>query len=82
MKEHTNDEVLEMLSKRGLPHVRREDYKPEKPTAPYPEYKENDDKMIIEGEAIGKSQRGRGGLPRRLQPAQAAAEGGRKDRPP
>jgi len=64
-EEHGEEEVTSMLKCAGLPHAHRSRYQPEKSKEAYPENEESEDKMEKEGEALGKQQRGRGGLPER-----------------
>ena len=65
-EEQTEEEVSGFLKRVGLPHAQRTKYQPEKSKEPYPENQELEDKMVKEGEALGKLHRGRGGLPERL----------------
>ena len=64
-KDVGEDEAIKLLKSRGFPHARKGEYQCEKGKEPYPEVKEIEDKMTTEGEAIGRHQRGRGGLPTR-----------------
>ena len=65
-EEHTEEEVASMLKRAGLPHAQRAKYQPEKSKERYPEEQELEDKLVKEGEALGRKHRGRGGLPERL----------------
>ena len=62
-KDVGEDEAIKLLKARGFPHARKGEYRCEEGKEPYAEVKEIEDKMTKEGESIGRSQRGRGGLP-------------------
>jgi len=66
-EQHSEDEVSDVLKRVGLPHAKRECYKPESKKEAYPEEKEAKDELVEEGVRLGREQRGRGGLPRRLR---------------
>ena len=56
-----------LLREKGIPHLRSETFEPEPATEPHPEIVETIDDLTAEGEAIGRLNRGRGGLPIRLR---------------
>ena len=61
-KDKGGEEALKWLEKRGFPHARRQSYVAQTPKAAHPEVKEPEDKLTLRGEAIGRHNRGRGGL--------------------
>ena len=76
-RQHSGDEVIEILRLSGLPHQRRSLEPATGKVAEYPEAQECPDPMVEEGLKIGRALRGRGGLPVRLQPHGGLAVGAR-----
>ena len=64
---HTTEEMDKLLIAKGLPHSRSHEFRAEAAKEPHPEIPENADPIYEEGISIGRANRGRGGLPKRLQ---------------
>ena len=75
--EYKPNEVYEMLKERGLmlPHLRGGAQPATAPEAAYAEEEEAVDRLTEDGLSIGRTRRGRGGLPARLREWPDDAEG-------
>ena len=73
----SEEEVVNFLKRKGLPHSHHCDYKAEAPKEEYPEQPAEEDYLFAEGEQIAKFQKGRGGLPSRLRSVDGPSPRGR-----